>query len=397
MPIVVQCAGCRRRFALKKELSGRRIRCRCGEVMVVPEPIAAGLEEEDYGLSPVEQTDPLDSLLDGEALPAAPKLPATPALPKSPPGSAAEPARPTAKVRIEGAVVAKMALLPVLLIGLAMLAILLFQKAATSFKPGYPTPKGAFDAYQKALAGQDWRSQIMTLDRESQDEIAGRAAMTAIALAESMPRLRSVLDRYGVQGSYRSAQLFDATFGEAGEDTSSPEDVHDGENAYAAEARSKDTVKAATRDEAEPVASRNATAQDRNAQQYVARLQQQAQRRQRQLVSGVTDKAGFFADLMSAIEEYRKAETSVYVATRIMKQKIEMETLEAVSTAQLSKMLVQGDTASATATYRFGRNKTCASVQFRYVDGRWFLHIPGPGQADGRSFADISGLGMMLP
>ena len=44
----VTCAGCGKRYRVKPELAGRKVRCKCGEVFAMPEAAAAGIAVDEF-------------------------------------------------------------------------------------------------------------------------------------------------------------------------------------------------------------------------------------------------------------------------------------------------------------------------------------------------------------
>lgn len=185
MSISFQCPGCAKQFTLKEELANRRIQCRCGQVMRVPSPPPPAAADDPFGLPELGESDPLASLMEGEAVPAAPKLPP---LPSKPAATVPGPAKP--KVSMDWGVLAKLVVAPLVILAMVIVSGYLLMGVVTCFKPGYATPEEALTRYQKAMAFQDWPGEFAALDPSSQEIVADQLALMAAWMSKPIPELR---------------------------------------------------------------------------------------------------------------------------------------------------------------------------------------------------------------
>ncbi len=74
------CEGCGKSYRWKPELSGRRVKCKCGQVMTVPQPAAPDAQEDLYDLAPTADEDAIKAAFAAarkQAAVAAERAPAT--------------------------------------------------------------------------------------------------------------------------------------------------------------------------------------------------------------------------------------------------------------------------------------------------------------------------------
>ncbi len=348
MPISLKCPKCRQSYRVKDELAGRRVQCKCGEAMAVPQPAAAS-EPAAAGAS-----DPLSSLLDEEMPPAAegPTLRSTvvaagSGLTQTAPLPTIKPAKKTGLNPVLIGAIAGAAVVGVLLI---VLVVVLMggpgesEVASTedtaeegavggAKEPpaGFATPEEAFEAVKKAQIERDWAAHLRAFTPESQDNLVGGAALAAVMLAKSDPGVSQLFEKHGVD----QALLKDAPSIEKPGDFGA--------------------------------------------------LVGQMQKYQKQLAAAIRDKPAFYVDMMRHMETVgqqmaEKASASLF-GVDVSKIRAEAEKLQAA--ARLVDVKIDGDTAVGSQTFTFQGRTFKTPVHFRRINGRWFVHQPTlqlPGQ-----------------
>jgi hypothetical protein len=384
MSITIQCPGCGKRFALKEELAGRRIQCKCGQAMIVPTPEVAEPEDAGNGLGSMEPPDPLKSLLDDDALPSVSKLPPASAARKAPPSTpAAGPVAPRKpKVSIDRAVLAKIIIVPVVLIAVGLLVMHLLSGVSEKLKPGYTTPQEAMLSFQKAMGERDWQDQMATMDKESQERGVAWVASIAQSLTESMPEMTVVLKKHGVPESEDPDTKANALTGIV---PGAPPITLTGTEPGASPAEP-------AKSETDPAAAGSETEDSAETAAYTppdfSKMRQEADQKRMELIAGVRDKTGFYTDVLAAVAHYEQLHASTNPLVKQMGIKAKKEVLKAMATAKISKVAIDGDVARAELAFKVGDIPQRVKVMFKKVNDRWFVHIPGPEESTDDSFAD---------
>ena len=201
MAISIQCAQCGQTYKVRDDLAGKRVECKCGQALAVPQPSP----DPEAGALPGQ--DPTAALLD-DALPptdeGAPLAGTVGAdLAASSPQSVLPPLKEPANQGgpnplLIGAIVGG-SLLGVLLVGLVIL--LATRSGAASVTPDFSTPEGVFEMYKKAAAAKDWATEIRVWTPETQEKVVGDTAFAALMKAKSAPEIGDLLKRHGVDES----------------------------------------------------------------------------------------------------------------------------------------------------------------------------------------------------
>lgn len=345
MTISIQCPGCGKGYQLDDSLAGKRVKCKCGQRMSVP-AIAqvpeldigrdGGLDGDlggglDFGLGGgLDVPDPSASLLDGSLLPLEPS-----ASPLAPAGLAAasltenadsplgELHAPKPQRASKGKPSKTVILLCVaggvmaLLAGVAGITVAVIAAS----RPGFKSPEEAFAAHQAALTEEDWEMQFRALTPESQARALEAVAMAGVPLMRFSPELKALLFKAGLREPPSSETM--------------PTDALDGDALDAAPS---------------------------------------ADERQSLQLAGIEDQPGFYADLILAVEEAAQAKVNNPLL-KVMVRKALAAPRRAMASAQLSDVQINGDTATATATYTFEEDSIQSSVKFKQIGGRWFIDL----------------------
>jgi len=341
VPIAVTCPGCGKRYRLRDDLAGKRVKCKCGSAVVVPGAASGGdSPEAAYGLAPLPESDPGADLLRAEVPPdaAGPVLrrPAPSAAEKASQAEADARAQRRARQRSRRRRVVILATAGVIA-AVAAAGIGAFVGIRAMLRPGYPTPAEAFAAHQQALAQREWEQQFRTLDAESQAAVAGMLAVFAQSMAATGSEIRAVLNKHGI------------------EQQPEPQGEEDGDALF----------------------------------DYEQFTRQMAQRRQ-ELASKIHDKPRFYGDLMRAIRAEQDKQAPNNPVLRLMAQKQRADARRAVAGGELVGLEIDGDRARGTLCITVEREKIEYPIAFQRVGGRWFLHVAESGE-----FADEAFVGAL--
>ncbi len=342
MSIPVKCPGCGKAYKLRDELAGKRVKCKCGQGMIVPSPAAAGESDDStYDLAPMEKADPVSSLLDEEMSsavggpglggPAAGAAAESPQAVRLPPMKRTEAEEPGAQAPgtsrlvglLAGQLARRAAIVGGSVVGLVVGAVVMFLLVSMLFRGGFSSPEDAFAAHQQAFERKQWKAQFRTYSPESQEQIAGAVASTALAMAESSAEIKEILKKYGI------------------------EEVE------------------------EPEMSLDAAPLDYD--EFLKKMEE----RERQMVSGVKNKAAFFNELVSAIHSQELEDLPDNPAMRIYVAMGRSEARHDLIRGKLTDLEIDGDEAHGYISIRFGTKKVETPIAFKRIKGRWFIHTPG--------------------
>jgi hypothetical protein len=373
MPIAIQCTGCGKRYKLRDELAGKRVKCRCGHGMVVPSPAAASESDDGtYGVAPVTDPGGISSLLDEGVSPdiAGPPLPAR--VLASPSGGSLQAAGMGATAdelvaeqmaKEAGATRRAAGLLALaILAGMLVVGAVVFVIIKLVFRPGFATPEDAIAAYQAALDKKDWEAQLRTMTPESQEKTLGGLASMALVMAESSSDIRGILKRQGVEAEKEPDPLAEAALSAGAGPSADAEQVDFEELTRKMEERQK-------------------------------RLEERRQR----LVSSVEDKPAFYAELKRAIEAAQDKEMPNNPLLRTFAKKEREEPRRIVARATFSDLEIDGNTAKGKLALALPGQKVDAPVTFKRVDGRWFVHTAEADQTGSFPLRFLPGFGGLLP
>ncbi len=365
MSISLKCPGCGKAYKVREDLAGKRVKCKCGQAITIPAPAAAAeAEPETYDLAPTVDPPPtvgatpmidpgaMSDLLDGEL--AADAKQAAAASQQAPP--AAEEFRP-AREEVEepaekrGGGFSNSAAFPVLCIGgvLTACAVVAIVVVWMATRPGFGSPEDAYAKHQNALRYWKWSELIETHTAESQETIVV-GMIDALDMSESLTirEIRAVFEKYGIQ----------------------PEQTHTiGEPPKAI----ADVVLPEPEPDALLLKPRADAEWFEDADVFRKRLQ-----RRRQMISGIEDRAAFYVDLRKAVHAVKKKKFPPNPAMVEFKKKPEEDYRKAISEAPLENVNIDGDSASATITFRPPHcDPLTVPIHFRQVDGRWYVHFAG--------------------
>jgi hypothetical protein len=339
--ISIKCSNCGKGYQLRDEYAGKRVKCKCGQAMVVPrpeepaEPIlsagAGGLSGLlDESLPPLAQGSPLDDPFAAASSAAAGPTPG-PTL-----GRTVLPPKRTAakKSGLSPAVIAAIAGGGVLVVLFAGLAIFFLTRprgpggttaekqaggTQAPVQSGFATPQEAFEAQKKARLAKDWAAELRTWSPESQDRQVASAALLGTMMAASEPEIAAVLQRHGVDSSLWK------------DESPQPGAV--------------------------------------NFAQIAAKIRE----RRDKLAGVIQDKPAFYAEMMTQIQAMGKKWADKMPASL---SSMQAEAEQAQASAQLVDLEVAEDTAKGKQSLTF-RGKTLAlPIYFRKIDGRWYVHQP---------------------
>lgn len=174
----------------------------------------------------------------------------------------------------------------------------------------WPTPEAAFEALTQAYAKKDWKTLYSTMTPEGQRAAVGMGAMFAV-IGSSHPDMRAILQRHGLEDI--ELKSLEAAFSGA---------------------QKKDFAG--------------------------------FQKELRQIVDHIADQEGFFCDAMSVITSPAVAKDPGVVG--MIARKFVQEFLEAVGTATVSHVVINGDKASGLGSA--GRRRHFR-VLFLRIGGGW--------------------------
>jgi hypothetical protein len=343
--IVIKCPACGKGYKVGDDLAGKRVKCKCGQTMVVPAPAAAA-ESDAYDLAPMGASDP-SSLLD-EDLPPAAQGPPLPRVPVPPPAKPAEPAQKAAKKTDWSKLAARLG--PLALVGLVILPLVIILVAVwLALRPGFGSPEDAFAAHQKALRAKDWDNLIQTYSPESQEMLLDR--MLRILgwrmIDESVPEVEAVLKKHGLG------------------------ELMDDETVADASAEAPTDASADASPDAAPI---DFEALTRRAEQ----LAKKGEERRKRAISAVKDKAALYAELNAAVEAMVDRELPNNPVLAILTKKPIEEARRALADTPLTDLKIDGDSAEGQVTFKpLGEDEAIdVPVEFKRIDGRWYLHTP---------------------
>jgi len=344
MAISIQCPQCGKSYNLRDDLAGKRVKCKCGQAFVAPEP-AATEEFEDLGTG----SDGLSDLFD-EAMPPATGGavlggPAqTPIQPMLSPGrrpskdSGMSPLVLTAIIGGGAAVVLFIGLMVFLMTGskdptAADDAGKPGSGEATEGLSGFATPEEAFEALQKATVDQDWAAQLAVHAPESRERIVGGAAYTTLMLSQASgpsPEIVEILKKHGID----------------------------------------DSVSVQT-----PSATQTADMEG---------MLQRVEKQQGELAAMIKDKSAFYVELMPVLERVSVEMASKLPGMAALREKAEQmqeQAQKAQAEAKLIDVEITGDTAQGKRQVPFQGRTLDVPVHFRRIDQRWYIHQPTAREA----------------
>ncbi len=344
MAISIQCAGCGKSYSLADKLAGKKVKCSCGQSMVVPGPEATPIAHDPLdalgdlgppGAAPTPGIDE-DALWD-EALPPAEgtTLPTpggaalgalgTPVIPNEP-----EPAR-RKKKKASGK---GNQLLVYLAVGggLAAIAAAIIVAAVTASRPGHRSPEDVFAVYSDCMQRQTWKPLFRAMDPDTLDRYTLLVIDRTQYLASKSGEMREVFARH-------TGQPYELPTTDAGNDDEETdlEDVF-GQQGQATEAW------------------------------------------QREIVSKIEDKPTFLMDLSVAIEAYQEKHLPRNPAAKMLIKKPLGEFRRQMADGQLTELTIDGDRATAHIPVREPDGVIEAPIVFSRINGRWFLTIENMGE-----------------
>ena len=382
MSIVIQCAGCGKQYKLRDDLAGKRVKCKCGQAMVVPAAPAAPEsnapgpapkpESDDYGLAPVGGAGP-SSLLDedlppvaeGSALPPAGALP-----PAKKPKPVEEPVRRTPKKAPGGGLVKRLGPVALMLGLMAVPVVVILGFIWLVTRPGFGSPEEAFAAHQEALLTKDWDGLIAAYTPKSREMFVDRM-LESIAFSwefEEDPSrdVEAVLEEYGLEEILPEQAPEDDTK-EAAAD--SPETSEEEEEEF-------------------------------DYEEYARKAEEAAKEKKelrKRLIDTVDDKVALYSDLNDAIEAKVEKNLPENPVLAIMAKKEVQEWRRFLARVDLDDLEVDGETAEGSMTFKpIGEDKEQTfAVKFKKLGGRWYLDTEGIDHYDERSFRCLFGGGWL--
>ena len=370
MSIVIKCTGCGKAYKVRDDLAGKRVKCKCGQAMVVPTPAPAA-ESDAYDLAPMGGSDP-SSLLDEDPPPtAAGPAPTRAAVP--PPAKKLEPAREPVKKAVKkgggSTPAARLGPVAVMLGLMAVPVVLILGFIWLVTRPGFGSPEEAFAAHQEALLLRDWDGLIATYTPESQEMFLDRMLENisfSWGFEKPSPDIEAVLKEYGLEEIL-------------------PEDT------------SKDDAEKAGADSAETTAEEEV---EIDYEEYARKAEEAAKEREnlrKRLLDSVEDKAALYSDLNDAIEAMVEKSLPENPVLAIRTKKEVEEPRRHLARVELDDLEVDGDSAEGSMTFKpLGEDKEITvPVKFKKVGGRWYLHTPGLDHYDERAFCSLFGGGWL--
>lgn len=348
MSILIHCPRCKKSYQLKDDLAGKRVKCKCGQPMQVPDA--------------VKSSDPLDALLNDALPPPDVALPAgaRPSLKAvDSPAKEAAPAKPKKKRKKRNAEPGELTLMARVLMGVGMIAGLTLVAAIVvvavmySSRPGYPTPEETFAAHQEALEKGDWKSLIRTYTPESQEQlVGGMLAFASMPMIEPSSFVEGTLKKHGVDGMLQEKDKPAAGAAEPSEDDSD-EAAADGEE----DSSEEEEIRTAMRD-----------------WEAMAR---EAKERRAKALAAIEDKAMFYVDFMAAIEAEFEKQLPENPVLKIAARKAERNARQILAAGKLGNVKIDGDKAAGEIAFRFPGEKeeTVTPVAFKQDRGRWFIDL----------------------
>ena len=368
MSIVIKCTGCGKAYKVRDDLAGKRVKCKCGQAMVVPAPAPAA-ESDAYDLAPMGGSDP-SSLLDEDLPPTAagpaPSRAAVPP-PAKKPEPAQEPVKKAAKKGGGSTLAARLGPVAVMLGLMAVPVVLILGFIWLVTRPGFGAPEDAFAAHQEALLTRDWDGLIATYTPESQEMFLDRMLENiSWGMDEESPDIEAVLKEYGLEEILPEV---------------TPEDD--------AEEAGTDSAEETTEEDVEI-----------DYEEYARKAEEAAKEREKlrkRLLDSVEDKAALYSDLNDAIEAKAEKSLPENAVLAIMAKKEVEKPRRHLARVELDDLEVDGDSAEGSITFKPpGEDKEMTvPVKFKEIGGRWYLHTPGLDHFDQRSFRCLFGGGWL--
>ena len=366
MSIVIKCTGCDKQYKVRDDLRGKRVKCKCGQAMVVPTP-APTPESDAYDLAPMGASDP-SSLLNADLPPTA-AGPAPPRATVPPPAKKPEPVREPVKKAPKKAggstLTARLGPVALMLGLMAVPVVLILGFIWLVNRPGFGSPEEAFAAHQEALLLRDWDGLIATYTPESREMFLDRMLENICwSLDEPSPDIEAVLKEYGLEEIIP-------------QDTSGDKEEEEEGGA----------------DSAEEVV-------EIDYEEYARKAEEAAKEREKlrkRLLDSVEDKAALYSDLNDAIEAMVEKSLPENPVLAIMTKKPVEEARRFLARLELDDLEVDGDSAEGSITFKPpGEDKEITvPVQFKKIGGRWYLHTPGLDHYDQRAFRPLFGGGWL--
>jgi len=338
MAISIQCPQCGKSYNLRDDLAGKRVKCKCGQALAVPQP-AASEAYEDLGAG----SDGLSDLFD-EALPPATggaalggglgDLAQTPMQPVLAPArrpskdSGMSPLVLTAIIGGGAAVVLFIGLMVFLMTGSKDTTAAGDAGERGSAEPtGFATPEEAFEALQKASVDKDWAAQLAVHAPESRERLVSGVAYSTLMLSqmsEPNPKIVEILEKHGIDESVSVQQ---------------------------------------------PSATQMANVQG---------MLQTMEKEQHKLAAMIEDKSAFYVELMPVLETL-----GAEMASKLPGQAAQMQeqAQKAQAEAKLIDVQITGDTAQGKQQIPFQGRTLDVPVYFRSIDQRWYIHQPNAQEA----------------
>jgi len=368
--IVIKCTGCGKQYKVRDDLAGKRVKCKCGQAMVVPTP-APATESDAYDLAPMGGSDP-SSLLDEDPPPTA-AGPAPPPAAVLPPAKKPEPDRePVKKAAKKGGgstLAARLGPVAVMLGLMAVPVVLILGFIWLVTRPGFGSPEEAFAAHQEALLLRDWDGLIATYTPQSQEMFLDRMLENisfSWGFEKPSPDIEAVLEEYGLEEILPKV---------------TPEDDAEEAGADSAETGDKEEVEI-------------------DYKEYARKAEEAAKEKEKlrkRLLDSVEDKVGLYSDLNDAIEATVEKNLPENPVQAIMTKKPVEEARRNLARVDLDDLEVDGDSAEGSMTFKPpGEDKEQTfPVKFKKVGGRWYLHTQGLDHYDEPAFRYLFGGGWL--
>ncbi len=368
MAIAIKCPACGRGYRLKDELAGKRVKCQCGQPIIVPRPAeVAKSDDAAYAVGETVQS-AVTSMIDEEIAAAAKKAAAetTPGLRDAEARAAVEERRAIKRgqwTRKQKNLFAGIGVAA----GCLVAAVVVYLVVAAALKPGYSTPEDAFRANRDAVAKRNWRAEFLTLDPESQDRVVGATAWSGVYMASESPRVAAVLKKHGL------GEAVDAV---KAEQEAARESLRKYEeqamNPVAATAMTDETASAD-----EDASSEEDESVDEDSP--IGGMFADIDAKQRQYAAAIGDKTAFYTEMVEALDEEFKASLPENAVLRMMALDPRNDLLRALAQADLSDVKIDGDKAQGKMTVVVGGERVDAPALFKCIDGRWLVHLPEAG------------------
>lgn len=368
MAIAIKCPACGRGYKLKDELAGKRVKCQCGQPIIVPRPAeVAKSADAAYAVGETVQS-AVTSMIDEEIAAAAKKAAAetTPGLRDAEALAAVEERRAIKRgqwTRKQKNLFAGIGVAA----GCLVAAVVVYLVVAAALKPGYSTPEDAFRANREAVAKRNWRAEFLTLDPESQDRVVGATAWSGVYMAAESPKVAAVLKKHGL------GEAVDAVKAEQ-------EAARESLKKY--EEQAMNPVAAAAMTDATASADEDASSEEDESEDEdlpIGGMFADIDAKQRQYAAAIGDKTAFYTEMVEALDEEFKASLPENAVLRMMALDPRNDLLRALAQADLSDVKIDGDKAQGKMTVVLGGERVDSPAMFKRIDGRWLVHLPEAG------------------